>query len=44
MTISDSVGEPPRVSVRRRMIRAIADVACNNYQRWGTFWRTAKEP
>ena len=30
----DSVGEPPRVSVRRRMIRAIADVACNNYQRW----------
>jgi len=30
----DSVGEPPRVSVRRRMIRAIADVACNNYHRW----------
>jgi hypothetical protein len=25
----DSIGEPPRVSVRRRMIRAIADVACN---------------
>jgi hypothetical protein len=30
----DSVGEPPRVSVRRRMIRAIADVACNRYHRW----------
>jgi hypothetical protein len=30
----DSVGEPPRVSVRRRMIRTIADVACNNYDRW----------
>jgi hypothetical protein len=30
----DAVGEPPRVSVRRRMIRAIADVACNNYDRW----------
>ncbi len=29
----DSVGEPPRVSIRRRMIRAIADVACNNYHR-----------
>jgi hypothetical protein len=30
----DSVNEPPRVSVRRRMIRAIADVACNRYHRW----------
>jgi hypothetical protein len=30
----DSVGEPPRVSIRRRMIRAIADVACNDYDRW----------
>jgi hypothetical protein len=30
----DSIGEPPRVSVRRRMIRAIADVACNRYNRW----------
>jgi len=30
----DSVGEPPRVSLRRRMIRTIADVACNDYDRW----------
>ena len=30
----DSIDEPPRVSVRRRMIRAIADVACNDYARW----------
>jgi hypothetical protein len=30
----DTVGEPPRVSVRRRMIRAIADVACKPYLRW----------
>ena len=30
----DAVGEPPRVSVRRRMIRAIADVACKRYARW----------
>jgi hypothetical protein len=30
----DAVGDPPRVSVRRRMIRTIADVACNNYDRW----------
>jgi hypothetical protein len=30
----DTVGEPPRVSIRRRMIRAIADVACNDYDRW----------
>jgi hypothetical protein len=30
----DSVGEPPRVSVRRRMIRTIADVAGNDYDRW----------
>lgn len=30
----DTVGEAPRVSVRRRMIRAIADVACNRYHRW----------
>jgi hypothetical protein len=30
----DTVGEPPRVSIRRRMIRAIADVACNKYDRW----------
>lgn len=34
----DSIGDPPRVSVRRRMIRAIADVACRDpgdeYERW----------
>lgn len=30
----DSVGEPPRVSIRRRMMRTIADVACNRYGRW----------
>lgn len=30
----DTIDEPPRVSVRRRMIRAIADVACGNYHRW----------
>jgi hypothetical protein len=30
----DSIDEPPRVSVRRRMIRAIADVATNRYDRW----------
>jgi len=30
----DTIGEPPRVSIRRRMIRAIAEVACNDYDRW----------
>lgn len=30
----DSVGEAPRYSIRRRMIRAIADVACSDYDRW----------
>jgi hypothetical protein len=30
----DAVGDPPRVSIRRRMIRAIADVAANRYDRW----------
>lgn len=30
----DTIDEPPRVSIRRRMIRAIADVACNDYDRW----------
>jgi hypothetical protein len=30
----DSAGEPPRVSIRRRMIRTIADVAANKYDRW----------
>jgi len=30
----DSLDEPPRVSVRRRMIRALADVATNHCHRW----------
>ncbi|MEO8716133.1 MAG: hypothetical protein ABI369_14070 [Acetobacteraceae bacterium] len=31
----DSIGMPPRVSIRRRMIRAIADVASNDdHERW----------
>lgn len=30
----DSMGEPPRVSIRRRMVRGIADAACAHYQRW----------
>jgi hypothetical protein len=30
----DSIDEPPRVSIRRRMIRTIADVASNRYHRW----------
>ena len=31
----DTMGEPPRVSIRRRMIRAIADVALQKeYDRW----------
>jgi hypothetical protein len=30
----ESVEEPPRVTIRRRMIRAIADVACQPYSRW----------
>jgi hypothetical protein len=30
----DSIGEPPRVSVRRRMIRTICDVAIGEYDRW----------
>ena len=31
----DAVGQPPRVSIRRRMIRTIADVASNHrYKRW----------
>lgn len=33
----DAYGEPPRVSVRRRMIRAIADVSMANYDRWYIF-------
>jgi len=30
----DSVGLPPRVSIRRRMMRAVADVAYQRYDRW----------
>lgn len=30
----DTIGEPPRVSVRRRMIRTIAAVALADYERW----------
>jgi hypothetical protein len=30
----DALGEPPRVSVRRRMIRTLADVALAEYDRW----------
>jgi hypothetical protein len=30
----DTVDEPPRVSVRRRVIRTIADVASKGYARW----------
>ena len=30
----DAIGNPPRSSIRRRMIRAIADVASRNYSRW----------
>lgn len=30
----DTVGQPPRVSLRRRMIRALCDVACQPYTRW----------
>jgi hypothetical protein len=30
----DTINEPPRVSVRRRMIRTLAEVACNDYERW----------
>ena len=30
----DSLGEPPRVSVRRRMVRGIADAAEADYDRW----------
>lgn len=32
--VLDTIGEPPRVSIRRRMIRAIADVALARYDRW----------
>ena len=30
----DAFSEPPRVSIRRRMIRTLADVALANYDRW----------
>lgn len=30
----DNIGLPPRFSIRRRMIRTIADVACQDYVRW----------
>lgn len=33
----DAYKEPPRVSVRRRMIRTIADVAALDYERWYVF-------
>jgi hypothetical protein len=32
--ILDTIDEPPRVSIRRRMIRVIADVALADYERW----------
>jgi hypothetical protein len=32
--VLDTIGEPPRVSIRRRMIRTIADVALAKYDRW----------
>ena len=33
----DTIDEPPRISIRRRMIRTIADVALCNYDRWYVF-------
>ena len=30
----DTLDDPPRVSIRRRMIQSIADVALNDYDRW----------
>lgn len=30
----DAIEQPPRTSVRRRMVRALADAACSNYDRW----------
>jgi hypothetical protein len=30
----DAVGQPPRVSIRRRMVRTLADVALADYDRW----------
>jgi hypothetical protein len=37
MDFLDSISEPPRVSVRRRMIRVIAQAARARYQRWYIF-------
>lgn len=34
MDFLESINEPPRVSVRRRMIRALAEAAMNDYTRW----------
>ncbi len=33
----DAYDEPPRVSIRRRMIRTLADVALQRYDRWYVF-------
>jgi hypothetical protein len=33
----DAYTEPPRVSIRRRMIRTLADVALADYERWYVF-------
>ena len=33
----DAYQEPPRASIRRRMIRTITDVALNDYSRWYVF-------
>ena len=30
----DAYNEPPRVSIRRRMIRTLVDVSCADYDRW----------
>jgi hypothetical protein len=30
----DNIGAPPRYAIRRRMLRGIADVACNDYDDW----------
>lgn len=30
----EDLGEPPRITVRRRMIRALAQAACADYDRW----------
>ena len=30
----DTIGEPPRDSIRRRMVRTMCDVVCKRYDRW----------